>query len=106
MSFSETWMELEILKLIEVRKRTTNTILNHLHLESNIWHKLTYIQKRNKLMDMENRLMVAKREWEGVGWTGGVRCKLLHLEHIGNEVLLYSTGNMSNLLGENTWKIV
>ena len=26
--------------------------------------------ERNKLMDMENRLVVAKAEGEGVGWTG------------------------------------
>ena len=43
------------------------------------------------------------KEWDGlgVGWIGsgmdwefGVsRCKLLHLEWISNEILLYSTGN-------------
>ena len=26
----------------------------------------------NKLMDLENRLVVAKREDEGVGWTGSL----------------------------------
>ena len=25
-----------------------------------------------KIMDMENRLVVAKGEWEGVGWTGNL----------------------------------
>ena len=34
-------------------------------LESNIWQKGTYLQKRNKLMDMENRLVVAKMQGEG-----------------------------------------
>ena len=46
--------------------------------------------------------MVAKGEGEGVGWMGSLgfsRCKLLHIEWIGNEVLLYSTENLSNLLG-------
>ena len=38
-------------------------------------------------MDMENRLVVAKGEC-GVG-----RCKLLYLEWIRSEVLLYHTGN-------------
>ena len=38
--------------------------------------------------------MVAKREEGGMDWEFGVsRCKLLHLEWITNEVLLYSTGN-------------
>ena len=27
-------------------------------------------KQTNKLMNMENRLVVAKGEWEGVGWTG------------------------------------
>ena len=47
-----------------------------------------------KLMDWEKRLVVAKGEGEGVGWESGVnRCKILHLECISNEILLYSTGN-------------
>ena len=32
----------------------------HFYLEPNIQHKWTYLQKRNKLMDMENRLVIAK----------------------------------------------
>ena len=47
-------------------------------------------------MDMENRPVVAKRGGEGVGWTGSLRltdAKLLPLELISNEILLYSTGN-------------
>ena len=39
---------------------------------NNIWHKCTYLQKRNKLMDMENRLVADKREGEGGGWTGSL----------------------------------
>ena len=45
---------------------------------------------------MENRLVVAKGEGEGQGWTGSLgvsKCQLLHLEEIGSEVLLCSTGN-------------
>ena len=51
---------------------------------------------------IENRLVVAKGEGGGSGMDGefGVnRYKLLHLEWISNEVLLYSTENLSNLLG-------
>ena len=33
---------------------------------------MNFPQKRNKLMDMENRFAVAKREREGVGWTEGL----------------------------------
>ena len=49
-----------------------------------------------KIMDLENRLVVAKGEGEGCGVVGvlGVnRCKLLPLEWISHEILLCSTGN-------------
>ena len=46
-------------------------------------------------MDLENRLVVAKgegREGDGLGvWVH--RCKLLLLESISNEILLYRAGN-------------
>ena len=35
-----------------------------------MWHKGTYPQNRNRFTDMEIRLVVAKGEWERVGWTG------------------------------------
>ena len=54
------------------------------------------------LTDMENRLVVAK----GVGGRSGMdrefgvsRCKLLHLEWISNEVVLYNTGNYIQYVG-------
>ena len=50
---------------------------------------------RNRLMDIENRLVVAKGEGAGRGmeWEVGIsRCKLLYIEWINNKVLLY-TGN-------------
>ena len=48
-----------------------------------------------KLMDLENRLVVAREEGEGMGLKGiwVKRCKLLYLEWISNEILLYSAGN-------------
>ena len=62
-------------------------------METKIWHKLTYLQNRNRLTDLENRLVVAKgREGESwMDWEFGVnRYKLLHSEWISNEAL--STG--------------
>ena len=61
-------MELEILILSQ---KETNTICYHLYLASNIWHERTYLQKRNKLMDTENRV-VASGVGEGVEWTGSL----------------------------------
>ena len=54
------------------------------------------LSTEKKFMDLENRLVVAKGEGEEVGWPGSLgvnRCKLLPLEWISNEVLLYSMGN-------------
>ena len=45
-----------------------------------------------KLMDLENRLVVAKGEGDGLGSTGNlglIVADYLPLEWIGNEVLLY-----------------
>ena len=39
--------------------------------------------EKNKLMDVENRLVVAKREGEGVGWTGSLG---LVMQTVGFEV--------------------
>ena len=54
-------------------------------------------QNRNKLMDIENRLVVGCQGGEGGSGMdrefGVGRGKLLHLEWISNEVLLYSTGS-------------
>ena len=45
----------------------------NLHVESQRGHKWTYLGKRNRLTDMENRFVVAKEEGrEGVGWTGSL----------------------------------
>ena len=54
------------------------------------------LSTEKKIMDLENRLVVAKGEGGGSGmdWELGVnRCRLLPLEWISNEILLCSTGN-------------
>ena len=54
------------------------------------------LSKKKKIMDMENRHVVAKGGGGGSGmdWEFWVnRCKLLPLEWKHNEILLYSTGN-------------
>ena len=74
----------------------TNTICYHLYVESKMWQKWIYLQNRNRLRCIENRFVVAKGEEgdSGMDWEFGVsRCKLLRLEWISSEVLLYSTGN-------------
>ena len=97
MPFTATWMELETLILNEVSQKEKDKYhCYHLYVESKIWHKRTYLQKRNRFTDIENRLVVAKGKGEGSGmdWVFGVsRYKLFHSEWISNEVLLYSTEN-------------
>jgi len=41
-------------------------------MESKIGHKRTSLQNRNRLIDIENRLVIAKGEEEGVGWMGSL----------------------------------
>ena len=104
MSFAATWMQLEFSILSEVNQKEKDTMWYHLYVESKIWHKWTYLQNRNRLTDIEIRLVVAKGEGGGTGmdWDFGVgRCKLLYLEWINNKVLLYSTGNYIQSLGIN-----
>ena len=55
-------------------------------------------------MNMESRLVFTRWESGKRGTDGEVgvgRCRLLHLEWMGDEVLLYSTGNGIQSLGEN-----
>ena len=56
---------------------------------------------RSRLIDVGSDLGFPRRGWKsGMGWEFGVsRCKLLQLEWISNEVLLYSTGNCVQSLG-------
>ena len=54
-----------------------------------------HLQNRNRFIDTENRLGVAKGERGG----SVSRCKLLHLECVRGEVLLHSTGNSIQFLG-------
>ena len=50
------------------------------------------LSTEKKLMDLENSQGVGGRN--GMDWESGInRCKLLHLEWISNEILLYNTGN-------------
>ena len=61
-----TWMEQETLMLSEVSQKEKDKY----HVISHIWN-LIYgtmnLSSEKKIMDMENRLLVAKREGEGLG---------------------------------------
>ena len=59
----------------------------------------SYLQKRNKFRHRE-QTRDCQGGGSGMDWESGVStCKLLHLEQINNEVLLYSTGHYIQSLG-------
>ena len=64
MPFAETLVDLEIIILSQ---KETN-IIYHSYVDSKVWYKWTYLQNRNRLADVENKLMVIKEErgWGGV----------------------------------------
>jgi len=70
----------------------TNTIWYYLYLESNIWHKWTFAQKRESGTWRTDLWLPRGGGGSGMDGEFGVgRCKTLHLEWISNEeVLLFS----------------
>ena len=72
------------------------------------WYKETYLQNRNRLTDIENKLMVTK------GQRGGDKVQinrytLLYIKQMNNKDLLYSTGNYIQYLVINykrIWKSI
>ena len=86
-------MQLEIVILNEVSQKEKDKYMVS-YTWNKIWHKQTCLQNRNRLIDVENRVVVAKgeggRERDGLG-VGG--CKPLHIEWINNKVLMYIRGN-------------
>ena len=76
--------------LLGHKKEWNNAIWYHFYVESKIWHKWMYLQKRNRFTDIGNRLVGAKvRGCKGSGIDSGFgisKCKLLCLEWISNEL--------------------
>ena len=68
-------MQLEIIILSEGSQKDKGKYnMISLIVESKIWHKRTYLQSSNRLIDIENRLVVAKGKVGGgglgEGWAG------------------------------------
>ena len=65
MPFSAKWMDLEITILSKVSQRQTSYETTYMwNLKR--WYTWTYLQNRNRVTDVENKLMVTKGE-KGVG---------------------------------------
>ena len=95
MPFAAKWMELGTLILSEVSQK-----------EKDKYHMISLISGIS--YSAQTNLSTEKKETHGLGeqtcgcheggsgmdWESGIRrCKLLHLEGISNEILLYGTGN-------------
>ena len=96
MPFVATWMELETLILREVSQKEKDK--HHMiSLISGIWYTAQMsLSTEKKLMDLREHSCGCRGRWGGCGMGlkfGINRCKLLHIEWISNEILLYSTGN-------------
>ena len=91
MPFAATWMELEILILNEVSKKEKRQI-------PNVITQMNLSTKKKQTLGHREQTGGGQRGGggDGMDWEFGVsRCKILHLEWISSEVLLYSTGNYS-----------
>ena len=64
MKFATTWMDIEIIILSEVRKRKIPYGITYTWNPKKII-QINYLQNRNRLTDIENKLTVTKREREG-----------------------------------------
>ena len=65
-------------------------------MESKIQDKSMYLQNKNRLTDIVNRLVVAKgeRRWGGMDWEFGISRYKTSIHRMGKQqVLLYSTRN-------------
>ena len=62
MPFAATRMDLVIIILREGSQTKADIICYHLYVESKKWYKWTYLQNRNRLTDLENKLKVTKGE--------------------------------------------
>ena len=120
MAFAETWMDLEIIILSQVRQWKTNIVGYHLHVES-----LKRIQI-NLVAEQKQTSQTLKNLWlpKGTGWVGGMDwgfgigiCTLRYMEWLATGDLLYSTENSThysmiiiypvfcdNLCGKRIWK--
>ena len=72
MSFAATWMELETLILSEVNQKEKDKYQMILLISGIEYMTQMNLSTEKKHMDLENRLVVANGEREGVGWTGSL----------------------------------
>ena len=70
MPFAVTWIELETLILSEVSPKDKDKYHMILLITGIKYTAQVNLSTEKKIMDLQNRLVVAKEEGEGVGWLG------------------------------------
>ena len=68
MPSAETWMDLETMILTEVSQRQIPCAITY--MQNIKWIQMNYLQNRNRIIDIENKSMITKRErWQsGINW--------------------------------------
>ena len=98
MPFAATWMELQTLVLSEVSQKQKDEY----HMISHTWNIIhgtiePFHRKENHVLGKQTCGCQGRGRGSGMDWESRVnRCKLLPLEWIRNEILLYSTGTISS----------
>ena len=94
-SSATTWMKLEILILCEVSQKEKDKYLMILLICGICNMAQMYLPiEQKQIYGFGEHSCGCQGGGSGMDWKFGVnRCKLLHLEWISNEILLYSTGN-------------
>jgi len=86
-------------KVKSVGEKKANTRWYHLYVARKIWQKWTYLQNRNRLTDIEKRLVCQGEEWGRMDWEFGVsRCKLLHTDWLTTRSYCATQGTIFNSL--------
>ena len=111
MPYAATWMDLAIIILSEVshneRQTSYDITCKQNQKKKKKGYRWTYLQKRNKLTDFENKLMVTKedrwrREW--MDWVFGIGIATLRNMHsLANTTCYISQGTLFNILWHSVW---
>ena len=82
-------------------ERERNTVWYHLNVESKMWHRQTYLWSRNRLTDIEKRLVAADGKARDGLRVWGKQVHTITFRTDKQQVLLYSTGSYIQSPGIN-----
>ena len=99
------WPQLQVTRPSEARKKKTDTVRYHLHVESKIWHKWTYLQERNRLAEHTPAVAKGNRGGEGSErWAGAAVIHRTDKEQ--GQMVQHRNYNQYTVMGKNVRKNV